>query len=322
MKRCLFAALAGSFLVLAGCSGNDGSSGFDGGSEIGRSMPPADSSMAAPALAPGQESGSPFRDQAQPAAERKEVVTGNLFVTTPDPIQASRDAAALVEQAGGRVDNRTENAETDYSAASSSLTARIPAEDLTGTVDRISALGEVTSINLTRDDVTMQYRDLDARTAALQASVDRLRALIAEATNTADLIEAESALSSRQGELDSLVSQRNYLADQVELSTITVQFDTDEATPVRGPDNFFDGVVAGWNSLIDAVQDGVVNLGRAIQWLGALTIGAGIVYGLVRVIRRKPDGAHDTDTAESADTADIAADTEPGDKTETERDSS
>lgn len=219
--------------------------------------------------------------------ERKEVVTGQIFVTADDPIAAARDAVALVEDAGGRVDNRTENPSTDNAAASSSLIARIPVDDLTATVDRISALGKVTGVSIGRDDVTMQYQDLDARIAALQSSVDRLRALIAQASNTADLIEAESALSSRQGELDSLMSQRNYLADQVQLSTITVQFDTDDVTPSPGPDSFTEGLVAGWHSLLRAVQDGIVGLGRAIPWVGALAIGAAVVYPVIRLVRSR-----------------------------------
>lgn len=233
------------------------------------------------------EGGAVARDQAPTAVDRREVVTGQVFITTPDPIGASRDAATLVEGGGGRVDNRTENAETDFSTASSSLTARIPADDLDGVVDSISALGEVTSIGISRDDVTMQYRDLDARAAALQSSVDRLRSLIAGATSTADLIEAESALSTRQGELDSLTSQRDYLAEQVELSTITIQFDTVDATPSPGPDNFVDGIVAGWHSLVAAGKAAVIGLGRAIPWLGVLVVAAGLVYAAIRGVARR-----------------------------------
>lgn len=276
MKRCLIAVLAGTMVLLAGCSGSGDRA----------SAPPAGSSFTSPGMAVAPESSGVARDQAPSSSERKEVVTGQIFVTAADPIQAARDAVDAVEGVGGRIDNRSENPETDNSTASSSVTARIPADELTGTVDKISALGKVTSISVTRDDVTMQYQDLDARIAALQASVDRLRGLIAGATNTADLIEAESALSSRQGELDSLTSQKNYLADQVELSTITVQFSTDDVTPSPGPDNFLDGLVAGWHSLLDAMHDGVVGLGRAIPWLGALVIGAAIVYGIVWLLRR------------------------------------
>ncbi|MGA9869782.1 MAG: DUF4349 domain-containing protein [Rhodococcus sp. (in: high G+C Gram-positive bacteria)] len=277
MKRSLFAALAGCAVLVAGCSGS-------GGVE---DAPASDSSFAGPAVASAPDAGRLAPEQAPGAVERKEVVTGQIFVTADDPIAAARDAVALVEDAGGRVDNRTENPSTDNAAASSSLIARIPVDDLTATVDRISALGKVTGVSIGRDDVTMQYQDLDARIAALQSSVDRLRALIAQASNTADLIEAESALSSRQGELDSLMSQRNYLADQVQLSTITVQFDTDDVTPSPGPDSFTEGLVAGWHSLLRAVQDGIVGLGRAIPWVGALAIGAAVVYPVIRLVRSR-----------------------------------
>lgn len=50
----------------------------------------------------------------------------------------------------------------------------------------------------------------------------------AAASNTADLVEVESAQSSRQGELDRSVSQKNYLAYRIDLSTLTISF-TSEA---------------------------------------------------------------------------------------------
>ncbi|MDJ0396523.1 DUF4349 domain-containing protein [Rhodococcus sp. G-MC3] len=294
MKRTLIVAVAGSLVLLAGCSG---SGGVDRDGAVA-----ADSSLSSPGIALAPEMGDARSDQATEVQARKEVVTGQIFVTTADPVEAAREAVGAVEDAGGRVDNRTENPETDNSPASSSITARIPADKLTATVDRIDKLGKVTSVSITRDDVTMQYQDLDARISALQSSVDRLRALIAGAANTADLIEAESALSSRQGELDSLTSQKNYLADQVDLSTITVQFSTDDVTPSTEPDNFFDGLVAGWHSLLDAMSDGVVALGRAIPWLGALAVGAAIVYGIVRLTRRRTKVAQPEESESSIDT--------------------
>ncbi len=116
--------------------------------------------------------------------------------------------------------------------------------------------------------------------------MDRLRALIAAASNTADLIEAESALSSRQGELDSLVSQKNYLADQIDLSTLTIDFASEKGVDPAAPSNFWDAVVSGWHSLTAAVGGGVLLIGAALPWLAVLVAIAAAVYGLVRFRRR------------------------------------
>lgn len=283
MRRTLLAVMAGSMLVLVGCGGSESSST----TEAGSSMASVDGSVASPglALAPGDAT----RDQAPQApqaAERKEVVTGQLSITTDDPIQAARDTVGLVEDAGGRIDNRTESPESGDIPASSSLTVRIPADELTGALDEIQKLGEVTNLSVSRDDVTIAYQDLDARISALAASVARLQGLIANATNTADLIEAESALSSRQGELDSLTSQKNYLADQVDLSTITVQFSTEDvAPPETGADSFWDGLVSGWNALVGFAAGALVVIGALLPWVAVLAVLALVVYGVVRGLR-------------------------------------
>ncbi|MET4048713.1 hypothetical protein ABIB34_001011 [Rhodococcus sp. UYP5] len=78
-------------------------------------------------------------------------------------------------------------------------------------------------------------------------------ALIAGAVTTADLLAAESA---------------------------------EDLTPSPGPDNFWYGIVAGWNSLVDTGRDALVALGRAVLWLGTLTVGAQLGYVIVRIVRR------------------------------------
>ena len=126
---------------------------------------------------------------------------------------------------------------------------RIPADDFDAVLADLRGLGEVDSVQLDASDA-QQQEDLDARIGALQASVDRLLALLAEATTTADLIAIESELSSRQAELDSLVAQRDSLADQVDFSTLTVELLSEGIAPDAGPDDFWSGLVTGWEALV------------------------------------------------------------------------
>lgn len=250
-------------LVTAGCN-------EAGGPDSGA---PGVSSM--PSLSDGARESAPTA----PDADRKEIVTGRIELTAADPVATGREVVALVEDADGRVDSLTEQPEI-----SSVLTVRVPAGSLDAVIDDVGALGAVTSLTTTRDDVTMQYTDLEARVGALRASVDRLRALMDAATSTADLIEAEDALAERQADLDSLEAQRRQLDDRIDLSTLTVDISTERRPSDR--DSFLDGLVAGWNGLWRTLGDAVVAAGVALPWVAFLIACGGVVYLVVRVVAR------------------------------------
>lgn len=292
----LCVALVGSVLLVS-CGSDDDS----GGAAPTR----PDMGAASPAITPGLREQAPSPADSAPVdtVERKEVVTGSVDITAGDPIAAAGRVAEQVRAVDGRIDSRTEQPGTDDTDPSATLTVRVPADRTDSFVDGLGGIGEVTRVSTNRDDVTMQWQDLDARIKALQASVDRLRALIATASSTADLIAAEEALGSRQGELDSLTAQQRHLDDQVALSTITVSISApDNGSGDDGPDNFLDGVVAGWNSLIDWLQDAIVFVGKAIPWLGFLVV-LGALGWLVRRLTRRPRPVahrHGARTANSA----------------------
>ena len=194
--------------------------------------------------------GSSAGSEAQ-LAERSVITTGWVSITVDDPIVSAEQAADLAEQAGGRVDSRTESPGTDSQPPSASLTLRIPSDELDAFVDDLRELGAVNSVSMNASDVTQQRNDLDGRIEALTASTDRLQQLLAEATTIADLIAIESELTTRQAELDSLTQQRDWLVDQVDFSTITVDLVTEAVAPDPKPDDFWSGLAAGWKALVE-----------------------------------------------------------------------
>ncbi len=224
-------------------------------------------------------------------ANRDVITTGSLSITAPNPVAASESAVTITEQAGGRVDSRSENPATDIQPASATLTLRIPSDELDRTLTDLKKLGRLNFVSLTAQDVTQQRQDLDARITALTTSVDRLLALMASATSTADLISIESALSSRQGELESLKSQRDFLADQIDYSTVQLELVAEGTVAAGGPDNFWTGIAAGWTALITALGGLLIGLGVALPWLVALAIVGAIVLLIVRLFARSRKAA-------------------------------
>lgn len=272
-------ALALIGLLLAGCTALGSSSSSDSGS---RSESMDSGTVPGQLPAPGEAASG---DAA--VADRSVITTGSVSLTVADPIRSAENAATIVTEAGGRVDGRTETPETDNQSASANLSLRIPVGDLDRTLDALRALGTVNYVTLNSSDVTQQSQDLDARITSLTTSVDRLLALMSQATTTTDLIAIESELSTRQAELEGMKSQRDYLSDQIEYSTISLELYSTGTVAPGAPDTFLTGIVAGWNMLVTALSALLVGIGFALPWLAIVALAGGIVFLIVRLATRK-----------------------------------
>ena len=268
MRRTLTipAALLLAALTLTGCSAGSAESAADY-SESGPG-----GGVSAPQLVEG---GDAAFENDEASVDRQVIVTGWVTVTVEQPREAATEAIRIAESIGGRVDGRSEYAPVDGDQGSATLTLRLPAESLTATIDKLTALGEVQEISLNTDDVTMVTQDLDARIAALSASVDRLLALLATAKDTDTLIQLETAIS-----------------DQVSLSTITLNLVSVADAPVKQPDTFVTGIVAGWNAFVAFFQGLLVVLGVLLPWI----VLAGLITALVVWLIKRRQSKAETPT--------------------------
>jgi hypothetical protein len=143
-------------------------------------------------------------------------------------------------------------------------------------------------VSLNANDVTMQSLDLDARISAMSASIARLEALVPGAASLDDLITLETAISDRRAQLESMQSEQRYLADQVSMSTITLNLVTeyvpvvevDEGDPLTALKNGFAALATFFIGLITV-------LAFLTPGLIVLAILAAIVIVIIRVVRRR-----------------------------------
>jgi hypothetical protein len=229
--------------------------------------------------------------QAPPLTVQRDVIrTASLEITVRDPAalsEAADTAGSIADDAGGRVDSRTEYGGSTVDRARITLTLRVPVDELDATIGALKQLGTVQALDMRAEDVTGQRVDLDARIRALQTSVDRLLAIMADAKDSEALIQAEGALSQRQAELDGLRAQRTALGDQITYSTLTVDV---VAGQLGGPaPQQYRGVSGqgerGWDALLTGGSNLLLLVGLMLPWAGAAAVLAALLFGLYRLLR-------------------------------------
>ena len=289
MRR-LGMVLALLVLTVGGCTAGTGASDSGGGAEA------AVDEEASGGAGGGEAVGGDTAAVADGDDDGRQVVTeGSVTLTVERPRIAARDAAAIVEQAGGHVQERVEQAGDDVTEDTAWLVVRVPSDGLTRVLQELERLGRVDNVELTSNDVTAEAQDLGARIRALEISVARLEDLLSRAQSTADVVAAEQTLTERQSELESLQSQRNRLADRVEMSTVRLMFQSEEGAPPVARAGFFGGLATGWDSLGAALSAGLLVLGVLLPW----ALVAGVVVLAAVAVRREVRRRHPAVPAEA-----------------------
>jgi hypothetical protein len=252
-------------------------------------------------------------------AEDRSVIYMVDLVLEADDVSAAADEAELVAtRFGGYVQSETTYAtgqdplpvepyELDIApyppaGAQAVVVVRVPAEDYLEAVDALEDLGETVSRSRNAQDVTEEVVDVESRIETQEASIDRLRVLLTEASEISDILAIESELTVRTAELESLLARQQQLDSLTGFATITITFYPPETVVEEGT-GFGAGLQAGWDAFIRAIELGVTALGAALPFMLAfavLLVPVGI-WLLVRHRRKRTAGP-----------ADGAPQTEPG----------
>jgi Domain of unknown function (DUF4349) len=232
----------------------------------------------ADAAAPAPPGGLTLPD----AAGHDVVRTAQLTLQVTDPAAGARSVRTAVATAGGFV------AEEQVDTTGSWLVLRVPVAGLDRLLDDLAATGTVLARSGRTEDATAQLVDLDGRVATQQASVTRVRTLLAQATSIGDVVAVESELAQREADLESLQRRVAALRDRVALSTVTVELrGTAASPPAATPPGFGSGLGAGWAGLkvVGAVLATAV--GFLLPFLPVLAVVAGGVWVVLRRRRRR-----------------------------------
>jgi Domain of unknown function (DUF4349) len=210
---------------------------------------------------------------------------GKVSVVVPDgTFQDNEDAVtSIAESYGGFVLSSSTQGER-----SGTFVLRIPAKRFDSALGEIRALGTVRSQQVTGNDVTAEFIDVQARLEILEGQRDLLLGLRQDATTTDEILRLSSQLNAVQLRIEQMQGQIRFINDQVAEATLRVTITersaphTEPAEDIENPNlgSSVDLAVQGFLRIVGAV---IVGLGYLIP----LTILAGLIWVVATAVRRR-----------------------------------
>lgn len=220
---------------------------------------------------------------------RSVIAKADLSLSTRRPDEVRRRALALVAGLSGTVDDEQSYSDGRGRVSDVDLTLRVPTASFEKALDQLAELGTLQHRERSAEDVTTQVIDLAARVKSRRDTVASFQRLLARATTIGEIMSIENQLSGRQAELDSLLQQQKYLADQTSMSTIQLHIERKRAGEDDDPAGFLGGLEDGWNALGGTAVALGTALGAALPFAAVLAI-IGVPVWLIARRRRTPAG--------------------------------
>jgi hypothetical protein len=144
------------------------------------------------------------------------------------------------------------------------ITIRVPAENLDEALETIKAgVGEIISENVSGQDVTREYTDLNSRLTNLVAAEEQLQLIMDEARRTEDVLQVYNDLVNVREQIEVIRGQMKYYEEAARLSRISVDITGDEESqPIQ---------IGGWKPG-GVAKDAIETMVDALQWLGDAAI--------------------------------------------------
>ncbi len=258
-------------------------------------------SGAASESAPSGETGGLLADGAllweDADPSQKMIYTVSIEGETHDFDGAVSGLTGLAAELGGYVEASEQYGRVPTSWGESGrnayLTLRLPTSGLTEFLQRANELIDIYSQSASAENITNAYYDTEARKESYEAQLTRLRELLAEAQDLADVLAIESEITRVQYELDSLTGQLKQYDNQVEYSTVHVRLyelssleRPQSQEPTLG-ERIGDAFTDGLRGAGEAAEDFAVWLVRSLPALLVIAVLVVVVVLLVKRHRKK-----------------------------------
>jgi hypothetical protein len=202
----------------------------------------------------------------EPVEERMIIWTGNISLIVKDAGESLEKVEAIAKDLGGYVVNSNSWHQEEQLRAN--LTIRVPSGEFDAAMARLKELAiRVENRNISTQDVTEEYTDLDARLRNLEATETELLELLTEVrertSKAEDILAVHRELTSIRSQIEQLKGRMQYLEKMTAMATINIELIPDVlAKPL---------VVAGWRPTGTAAN-ALRTLVRTLQFIVEVAI--------------------------------------------------
>ena len=171
--------------------------------------------------------------ETQDAQIRMVIKNASLSIVVEDPGVSITTISQLAADLGGFVvSSNLYRTQTDrgFEVPQANITIRVPAEKLDQALDAIkSGAGQILNENVSGQDVTQEYTDLESRLRNLEKAEEQLTEIMEQAWNTEDVLAVYNRLVEVQGQIELIKGQMQYYEQSAALSAISVNIQANEA---------------------------------------------------------------------------------------------
>lgn len=239
-----------------------------------KAVPPADGTVATTTDALYGMGGEAAPASAPLAVDRLVIKNANLSLVVTDPTQSLTAISQMAEGLGGFVvSSNSYQASVDQAGnkiMQGYVTIRVPADKLSDALTQLKGMAvTVNSENISGEDVTAQYTDLESQLTNLEAAEAQLQAIMEGASRTEDVLNVYNQLVMIRGQIEAVKGQMKYYRESAAMSLISIDLIPDALSqPLQ---------VAGWKPE-GAVKEAFEALVRDLQGIADFLIRL-VVHG-------------------------------------------
>lgn len=182
----------------------------------------------------------------------KIIKNGNLRFETDDLEKTYNQVLSLIKKYKGTIQNDSEG--KNYNALTKDLTIRIPSQNFDTFIQDISTgVPYFDTKEISSEDVTEEYIDVDSRIKTKKVLEARYIELLKKATKVSEMMEVEKQLSEIREEVEAKEGRLKYLKNRVTMSTVNLSFyktiaEKSGAT-VSYPAKIWNAIKSGFNGI-------------------------------------------------------------------------